>query len=115
MCPMAVLREKATGLQNSWNKCSEPKEIRVGLGETRQWAKCHSGRASFRSRSASPLSGCLGRTGSGTRTAVSDENRCYLALNVGHGGGGKEGGKRRGRSRANKWNIHRPTLFYFLL
>lgn len=23
---------------------------------------------------------------------MSDENRCYLALNVGHGGGGKERG-----------------------
>lgn len=39
MCPM----ESGPGLQNSWDKCSEPEEIRVGLG-ARQRAKRKSGR-----------------------------------------------------------------------
>lgn len=53
--------------------------------------------ASFWSRPASPFSGCLGRTGSRLRTAVSDENRCSLGLNVGHGGGDR--GERKGKSK----------------
>lgn len=47
------------------------------------------------------------------QTAVSNENRCYLGLNVGHGGGDRGGRKKRERARANKWNIHRPSLFNF--
>ena len=44
ICPVTVPKESAAGLQSSWDKCSEPKEVRMGLKETRKQAKCKSGR-----------------------------------------------------------------------
>lgn len=66
------------------------------------------------SRSASPFSGRLGRTGSGVQAAVSDENRCSPGLNVGHGGGGR--GERKGRGRGSPQNgISTGPLYLSLL
>nr|KAF6452813.1 hypothetical protein HJG59_008160 [Molossus molossus] len=87
-CPMTVPKESAAGLQSSWDSALNP--------EKSGWARRKPGNQpdanQAGSRSASPFSGCLGKTGSGVCTAVSDENRCSLDLNVGHGGraGGRE-------------------------
>lgn len=89
---------KATGLQGSWDQCSQPKEIRVSLRETRQGAKRRAGGASS-SKPASPAVG--------TRTDVSMENRCSLGLNVGQGGGSWAGRKRRG-GKSLIWEIECP-------
>lgn len=95
-------RESATGLQGSWHQCSEPKEIRVNLGETRQGAKCRAGGAGP-SKPASPAVG--------VRTDVPMENRCSLGLNVGQGvEGAGEGGRGGGSASAGKRNVHRCSF-----
>lgn len=48
MCPATVPKESAAECQSSWDKRSEPKEIRVGLREARQAANCKSGRGQGR-------------------------------------------------------------------
>ena len=84
-------KESAAGLSSSWDQCSEPKGIRMGLREARKQAKCKSRRDQLPVKVCLSFLWCVGRTGSKVRTAVSDENRCSLGLNVGHGGRGRGG------------------------
>ena len=66
------------------------------------------------SRSASPFSGYLGGTGSRVGSAVSDENRCSLGLNVGHGGGAGEREREGREPQPATGSVHRPSSLHFL-
>lgn len=109
-------KESAAGLWSSWDQCSEPKEIRMGLREARKQAKCKSRRDQLPVKVCLSFLWCVGRTGSKVRTAVSDENRCSLGLNVGHGGRGRGGRKlKKGKGRAIASKIEYPQPFIYLI
>lgn len=55
-------RENATGLQGSWDQCSQPKEIRVSLGENQA-------RSQTQSRRGQPQQACLPSSGYQDRCA----------------------------------------------
>lgn len=93
MCPMTVPRKVILGFKTAGTSAQNQKKSEWASGPGNGPSANQAG-ASFRSRSASPFSGCLQRTGSGVGTAVSDEDRCSLGPNVGRGGGGR--GKRKG-------------------
>lgn len=91
-------RENATGLQGSWDQYSEPKEIRISLGEIRQEAKRRVGEAGP-SKPSSPTVGA--------RTAVPRESRCSLGLNVGWGK--EEVGREKGEmGKSFSWEMECP-------
>ena len=102
LCPSKVLLGYQAGGTHAQNL--EKSGWASGKPGKRQHA--NQAEASFRSRSASPFSGCLGRAGS-------DENRCELGLNVGHGGGDRGGRNGTGRATASHMEYPEALLFNF--